>query len=509
MGCEENAYLSDVRAEPSLTGMKSLDDPQSIAAHEWRLLIGGNLVEASSGKYFATLDPSSGKEAARVPDAGAADVDRAVAAALAAFPDWRATAPRERGRLLRLLAGLLREHSEELALIDAVDGGFPVTNMKNDVQWGAELLEIFADWALELKGETIPATAEHLHYTVREPFGVVARIIPFNHPIFFAAGKIAAPLLAGNTVVLKPGDQTPLSALRMGEIFSEVLPPGVLNVLAGEGKEAGSALVRHPDVRRIAFIGSDAVGRAIQADAAAAAVKTVTLELGGKNAMIVLPDADLDQAADGVVAGMNFVGSQGQSCGSNSRLLVHRDVSDDFAAKIVDRVRQIRIGAAVDPATQMGPMVSERQLQRAVDYVDIARGEGAELLHGGSRLGECDGYFHEPTVFTGVEPRMRIAQEEVFGPLLSILSFEDPEEAVAISNGVEFGLTGSVWTNDIKQAHRIVRELEAGYVWINGSSRHFWGMPFGGVKSSGVGREESLEELLSFTQTKSVNVILD
>lgn len=484
-------------------------DPTAVADHDWRLLIGGDLAGAVSGRAFTSYDPSTGEPAATAPDAGPEDVDRAVAAARAAYPDWRARAPRERGRTLRRLADLLRDHRDELALIDAVDGGFPITNMRNDVEWGAELLEIFADWALELKGDTIPATAEHLHYTVREPFGVVARIIPFNHPIFFAAGKIAAPLLAGNTVVLKPADQTPLSALRMGEIFREALPPGVLNVLSGIGKEVGAALVRHRDVRRIGFIGSDSVGRSIQADAAASGVKTVTLELGGKNAMIVLADADLARAADGVVAGMNFVGSQGQSCGSNSRLLVHRDVADAFSQMIVDRVSRIRVGAAVDPATHMGPMVSERQLQRTVDYVEVAQREGARLLHGGSRLHQGGGYFHEPTVFVGVEQQMRIAQEEVFGPLLSVLTFDDPAAAVEIANGVDFGLTGSVWTSDVRRAHRIARELEAGYVWINGSSRHFWGVPFGGVKSSGVGREEGLEELLSFTQTKSVNVILN
>jgi len=473
------------------------------------MLIGGELVESSTGEAFASIDPSTEGELGRAPDAGKPDVDRAVRAAAAAFPSWRSTAPRERGAVLRRLASILRDHTEELARLDAMDGGFPVVNMRNDVGWGADLLELFADCALALGGETIPASAENFHFTVREPFGVVARIVPFNHPIFFAAGKIAAPLMAGNTVVLKPAEQTPLSALRMGELFREELPPGVLNVVSGKGKETGAALVAHPQVRRIAFIGSDTVGRAIQADAAAAGVKTVTLELGGKNAMIVFPDADLERAATGVVAGMNFVGSQGQSCGSNSRLLVHAEVAEDLSALIVEKVGQITLGAPLDQSTQMGPLVSEAQLERTMQYLGIARDEGAKVLYGGSRPSALKrGWYHEPTVLDGVTPEMTIANEEVFGPVLSILRFERSEQAVSVANGVDFGLTGSVWTADLDRALNTVRELHTGYIWINGSSRHFWGMPFGGMKASGVGREEGLEELLSFTETKSVNVML-
>src|SRR5882757_1560036 len=345
--------------------------PKAVSAHPWRHLIGGELVESASGMTFTTFDPATEDELAEVPDGGVLDVALAVEAASAAFPAWRDIAPRDRGRLIRQLAIALRERVEEFAFIDAVDGGFPITNMHNDVAWAAELLELFADWAIELKGETIPASGEHLHYTLREPFGVVGRIVPFNHPIFFAAGKIAAPLVAGNTVVLKPADQTPLSALRMGEVFAGLLPPGVLNIVSGQGSEVGEALVAHPEVRRLAFIGSDRVGRAIQANAAAVGVKEVTLELGGKNAMIVFPDADLDRAARGVVAGMNFVGSQGQSCGSNSRLLVHSEVADVLAERVVRLVGEIRIGSPLHSETQMGPLVSEAQLQRTERYVEL------------------------------------------------------------------------------------------------------------------------------------------
>ncbi len=478
------------------------------ADREWRMLIGGAFAPAAAS--YETLDPSTGERLASVPDGAAADVDAAVAAAKAAVPAWRATPPRERARVLRELATVLRANQQELAFLDAADGGFPITNMHNDVLWGADLLDLFADWALELGGETLPVSAEHLHYTVREPFGVVGRIIPFNHPIFFAAGKIAAPLMAGNAVVLKPADQTPLSALRMAELFNDLLPAGVLNVVTGDGPGVGRALSAHPDVRRLAFIGSERVGRAIQADAAAAGVKTVTLELGGKNAMIVLPDADLEKAAAGVVAGMNFIGSQGQSCGSNSRVLAHESIEAELVERVTAIVEGLRIGPALDPATQVGPLVSAAQLARVERYVGLGVDEGARLVTGGRRPeGRGGGWYYEPTVFAGVRPEMTIAREEIFGPVLSVMTFSETDEAVRLANDVAYGLTGSVWTRDLALAHRLVRDLEAGYLWINGSSRHFWGVPFGGTKASGVGREECLDELLSFTETKAVHVLLD
>lgn len=487
-----------------------LSDTAAVHAHQWRLLIGGELVEPSSGRFADSIDPATEETAARFPAADATDVDAAVQAARRACSSWRRMAARERGALVRALADIIRRHEDELAFLDALDGGFPITAMHNDVRRGADLLELFADWALELKGETVPASAEHLHYTLREPFGVVGRLVPYNHPIFFAAGKIAAPLVAGNAVVLKPADQTPLSALRMGELFRDALPPGVLNVVSGIGPEAGSALVAHPDVRRLAFTGSGTVGRAIQRDAAAVGVKTVSLELGGKNAMVVFGDADLERVAQGVVAGMNFIGSQGQSCGSNSRVLLHADVADEVVERVAAAVDDIRVGSPLDEATQMGPLISRQHLDRVQGYIAAGREQGAALVTGGGRPATLDrGYFLQPTVFSGVEPDMRIGREEIFGPVLSIMTWRDPDEAIALANGVDFGLTASVWTSDVKRAHSTARDLEAGYVWINGSSRHFYGLPFGGVKASGVGREESLEELFSYTQTKTINVVLD
>jgi 2-formylbenzoate dehydrogenase len=383
--------------------------------------------------------------------------------------------------------------------------------MHVDVAIAADTLRLFAGLAIELKGSTIPATAQHLHLTVREPFGLVGRIIPFNHPLMFAAGKIAAPLVAGNVVILKPPDAAPLSALRIGELFASVLPAGVLSVVSGDGPAAGRAVVRHPEIRRIGFIGSDVTGRAIQRDAADVGVKEITLELGGKNALIAFPDADPEAVAAGAVAGMNFARSAGQSCGSTSRLLLHESIADDVLERVAARMSAIRIGSPLDPATEMGTMASRAQYAKTMRYIGVARDEGAQLMTGGGRpaaLKDQPGLYVAPTLFRGVRPDMRIAQEEVFGPVLSALTWKDEDEAIRIANAVGYGLTGSVWTNDIRRAHRVAGALEAGYLWINGSSAHFTGVPFGGVKLSGVGREESLDELLSYTQLKTINVML-
>ncbi|MQA62770.1 MAG: aldehyde dehydrogenase family protein [Actinophytocola sp.] len=479
------------------------------ADHQWRLLIGGELRDPRTGRCYETQNPSTEELLAEVPDAGTADVDAAVNAASVAQESWRRLAVRDRARAVRAVADVLADNLEEFARLDAADSGCPISAMRNDVQWAIDLIELFCDWAIELKGQTVPASAENLHYTVLEPYGVVARIVPFNHPIFFAAGKIAAPLIAGNTVVLKAPDQTPLSALRLGELLREVLPAGVVNVISGVGGVAGAALVSHPRVRRIAFIGSEQTGRRIQQTAAEAGVKHVTLELGGKNAMIVRPDADPDEVAAGAVQGMNFIGSQGQSCGSTSRLLVHESLEGPVLERIRAAVEDIRLGDPLDPETQMGPLVSRPQYERVLAYIEAARADGATVLTGGGPVARFSrGWYVEPTVLTNVSPAAPIAREEVFGPVLTVLPWREEKEAIELANSVDYGLTASIWTNDLRAAHRLAREVEAGYVWLNGSSRHFWGMPFGGMKASGVGREEDLEELRSFTQVKSVHVLL-
>ncbi|MFI6698627.1 aldehyde dehydrogenase family protein [Streptomyces sp. NPDC050509] len=484
---------------------------KAVADREWLLTVGGRPRLARSGRTYSVECPATEAPIAVAPDASAEDVDQAVRVASDAGASWRALNVRERGRRLRVLAEAVREHAEELALLDALDSGNPVTAMRNDVEWGAEVIDLFADFASHLGGATIPATPENLHFTRRSPFGVVARIVPFNHPVFFAASKVAAPLMAGNTVVLKPSDITPLSALRLAEIAAGVLPPGVLTTVTGNGPAASSALVRHPLIRRIGFIGSDRVGRIIQRDAAEVGVKDISLELGGKNALIVCPDADLEAAAEGIVNGMNFAWSAGQSCGSTSRVLLHASIAGEVLPLVRDRVAAIRIGSPVDPGTQMGPLASPAQYDKARQYIDVALAEGATLLHGGRRPpGEAfaRGHYLQPTVFTDVRPGMRIEQEEVFGPVMSVLTFTDLDEAVAITNGVDYGLTASIWTRDVSTALSLADRVEAGYVWINGASRHFWGMPFGGIKSSGLGREESIEEMLSYTELKAVNVLV-
>jgi 2-formylbenzoate dehydrogenase len=407
------------------------------------------------------------------------------------------------------LARVLEENAAELALLDAIDCGNPVTAMRGDIDAAVDLVRLFAGLAIELKGETLPASADHLHLTLREPFGVVGRIIPFNHPIMFAAGKIAAPLVAGNSVLLKPPESAPLSALRMGELLAGLLPPGVLSIVVGDGPAVGQAVVRHPAVRRIGFIGSAATGQAVQRAAAEVGVKDITLELGGKNALIAFPDADPAEVAAGAVAGMNFTRSQGQSCGSTSRLLLHESIADEVIDLVVQRAAAIRIGSPLDPETEMGPLSSRAQYEKTLRYIELGHTEGARLVMGGGPPpGLAQGLYVQPTLFRDVRPDMRIAREEIFGPVLCAMTWKDEDEAVRIANGVDYGLTAAVFTQDVRRAHRVAAALEAGYIWINSSARHFTGVPFGGVKLSGTGREENLGELLSYTQVKTINLML-
>ncbi|MFI1164498.1 aldehyde dehydrogenase family protein [Streptomyces sp. NPDC020801] len=472
------------------------------------MYFGGRPRLASDGGTIDAVNPATGEIIARIPNATSDDVAAAVTAAGDAFGDWRRREPQERAAPLNALADAIEAEATELAMLDVLDNGSPIREMRNDAGIAAAQLRYFAGLVLQARGETIPTSFDRVNYTLRQPYGVVGRIVPFNHPLMFAASKMAAPLAAGNTVIVKPSEHTSLSALRLAELAHEIFPPGVVNVVTGYGTTAGDALVAHPDVRRLAFIGSPDTGRAIQARAAGVNVKTVTLELGGKNPLVIFPDADLDLAITAAVRGMNFTW-QGQSCGSTSRLLVHRDVYADFIQRLATQIEALRSGAPDDPDTETGAIVNALQLDKVNRYVQIGKDEGARLVVGGNQLTGGDfaaGNFVRPALFADVRPDSRLAQEEIFGPVLAAMPFDDYEDALRIANSVRYGLTASVFTRDLATAHRFARDVEAGYVWVNDVSRHTPGTPFGGFKDSGVGREEDIEELLSYTQPKNVHV---
>ncbi len=475
-----------------------------------RMLINGDLVDSESRELLETINPATEESLGHVPAASAADVDRAVVAAEAAHPAWAALEPKERSKLVRKLAQAVRDNFDNILRIEVVDTGNTIAKMRADVATAGDTLDFYAGFATEIKGETIPASGKNLHFTIREPYGVVGRIIPFNHPIKFAANALAAPLMAGNCVVLKPPETSPLSATILGEICRQVLPPGVVNIVTGYGLPAGDAIARHPKVKRLAFTGSVPTGRAIQRAAAEGGIKHVTLELGGKNPLIAFPDMDPDKIAQIAVAGMNFAW-QGQSCGSTSRLLLHESLYKPVLERVVERVAALRLGDPLDDKSQMGPINSKRHYERVCAMVESGRAEGARLMTGGKRPNGSEfkrGYWLEPTVFADVKPSMKIAREEIFGPVLSVFSWKDENEVIALANATEYGLTASIFTNDIKTAFRAARAVKSGYVWINGASGHFYGTPFGGFKNSGLGREEGIDELLSYTEVKTVHVLL-
>jgi acyl-CoA reductase-like NAD-dependent aldehyde dehydrogenase len=482
---------------------------RTAAAADRLMLIGGEMVAASSGEWLESTNPANEEPTGRVPNAGAADVERAVAAAQAAQPGWAARSVWERAALLRKLAAAIRARGTEILDLEARDTGNTIGKLAADVQIAAGYLEYFAGLGSEIKGETVPSTAQGLHFTLREPYGVVARIVPFNHPFMFAAAHLAAPLMAGNAVVVKTPETSPLTGSLLGELCRDVLPAGLVNIVHGLGRPAGDALVRHPDVRRIGFTGSVPTGLAIQRAAAEVGVKHVTLELGGKNPFIVFPDADLDKVVEFAVAGMNFSWA-GQSCGSTSRLLLHESVYDEVVERVGARLRQLRLGDPLDPASEMGPVNSRRQYERVLGFIEAARAEGAQLVAGGRRppgAAFARGWWIEPTLYRDVQPAMRVAREEIFGPVVCALRWQDEDEAIRLANATEFGLTAAVWTRDLQTAMRTMRRIAAGTVWINWAGQHFVGTPFGGWKDSGLGGEECLEELLSYTQLKAVHVL--
>jgi betaine-aldehyde dehydrogenase len=402
----------------------------------------------------------------------------------------------------------LRANADELAMLDAANCGNPIREMRRDAVVAAAVIEFYAGLVTELKGETIPMGEGVVNLSVREPYGVVGRIVAYNHPIMFTAGKMGPALAAGNAVIMKPPYQAPLSAYRMMELIDGILPPGVLSVLSC-GREGSEALVVHPLVPRLSLIGSVPTGRAI-ARAAAERLKHVTLELGGKNACVIYPDADIVKALKGAVDGMNFTWC-GQSCGSTSRLFLHESVYERVMTGMMEHIQLYKPGIPTEMDTTMGAVISKPQLDKVLGYVELGKKEGATLVWGGKRPDDpklANGFFVEPTVFTNVTQDMRIANEEIFGPVLSVIKWKDEEKMLEQVNAVEYGLTGSIWTTSLANAHRVANRMESGYIWVNSVSAHFLGASFGGYKQSGIGREEGYDELLSYSQVKNINITL-
>ena len=474
------------------------------------MLIGGEMTAGQNEGWIDSVNPSNEEVIGRVPAGSAKDVESAVAAAAEAQKSWKEKSIFERGMMLRQLAAEFRARADEILHMEASDTGNTIGKLGGDVQIAAGYLEFFAGLASEMKGESVPATPNNLHFTVREPYGVVGRIVPFNHPFMFAGAHIAAPLVAGNTVVLKTPEQSPLTGSLLGEMCQKILPPGVVNIVSGYGMPVGDTLVRHPLVHRIGFTGSVPTGLAIQRAAAETSVKHVTLELGGKNPMIVFPDADKDKVVEAAIAGMNYSWA-GQSCGSVSRLLLHESLHDEVVDRLQAEVEALKIGDPLDPTSDMGPVNNEAHFERVLGFIDTASREGARLVSGGERPEGAQfekGYWVKPTLFADVTMDMTIGREEVFGPIQSILKWRDQDDVIEMANNSEFGLTAAVWTHDLNTAMKTARALDTGYVWINGVAQHYVGTPFGGRKNSGLGGEECLEELLSYTQNKAIHVML-
>lgn len=467
------------------------------------LLIGGRWRAARSARYFETVNPATEEVIARVAEAGAPDIDAAVTAARAALQgEWGHRRAAERGETLLRLAELIRQNQDELVELESLDSGKPVSSIRRqDLPAVLDTLTYYAGWADKINGQLIPARPDALTYTVREPVGVVGAIIPWNFPLMIGMWKLAPALACGCTVVLKPAELTPLTALRIGELaLTAGFPAGVLNVVPGFGKTAGAALVDHPDVDKITFTGSPAVGRQILRSAAGN-LKRVTLELGGKSANIIFPDADLEAAVKAAASGIFF--NTGQVCSAGSRILVHADIYDDVVERLVARAKSIRVGDPKDVSTSMGPLVSQVQMDRVLDYIEIGKREGARLVTGGTRVGTT-GFFVSPSVFADVEHQMRISQEEIFGPVASVIRFSDEEDAIRVANGTKYSLAAGVWSADITRVHRFVRHLKAGTVWANTFGPTDVRLPWGGNRDSGFGREHGDVAIENFTEPKAV-----
>jgi len=475
-----------------------------------KILIDGKWVDAVSGKTFATLDPSTEEPLVQVAEGDKQDVDLAVKAARRAFENgpWRTMTASERGRAIWKLADLMEQHLEQFAELETLDNGKPISVARAaDVPLAVDLFRYMAGWTTKIEGATIPISvpytpgAKYLSYTLREPVGVVAQIIPWNFPLLMAAWKLGPALATGCTVVLKPAEQTPLSSLLLGELALEAgIPAGVLNIVTGFGETAGAALAAHPDVDKVAFTGSTEVGKLVL-QAAAGNLKKVSLELGGKSPNVVFSDADIDTAVKGAASAIFF--NHGQCCCAGSRLYVENNIFDQVVEGVSQQAKKIRVGAGMDPKTQMGPLVSHEQLQRVCGYMESGLTEGAKAVTGGKRAG-TKGYFVEPTVLVNTNPKMKVVQEEIFGPVVTAIPFKDAEDVVSSANDTVYGLAAGIWTKDISKAHQLAAQLKAGTVWINCYNIFDAALPFGGYKQSGWGREMGKDVLELYTEVKAV-----
>ena len=474
-----------------------------------KLLIGNQWIPSESGKTFPTFNPATGEEIAQVAEADAADVTKAVKVARNAFEHgpWRKTSASERGRLLNRLADLMERNGEELAVLETLDNGMPLTVARSvALPLALGLFRYYAGWADKNQGKTIPVNGDYFCYTMHEPVGVCGQITPWNFPLLMYAMKLGPALATGNTIVLKPAEQTPLTALRIGELVVEAgFPPGVVNMLPGYGPTAGAAIANHMDIDKIAFTGSGEVGHLIMEAAGRSNLKRVSLELGGKSPNIVFADADMDQAIEGCHFALFF--NQGQVCCAGSRLYVEERAYDEFVEKSVARAQRRTVGDPFDASTEQGPQIDRTQFEKVMSYIDAGKHEGAELLTGGKRVGDR-GHFIEPTVFANVQDDMKIAREEIFGPVMSIIKFRNLDEVIERANKTTYGLAAAVWTRDIGKAHAIANSVRAGTVWVNCFDVFDAAAPFGGFKQSGIGREMGEYGLQQYTEVKTVTVKL-
>lgn len=487
-------------------------DPIStyVGSQDFKMLIGGKFVDSADGGTREVYNPSTGDTLTQIPLATAADVQAATTAALEAQPAWEALGIAGRAACFERFKELIHASRERLAMLDAIDCGNPVKAMRIDVDICDAYLDGWPAFARSLTGDVIPASPGNLHYTAHRPYGVVGRITAFNHPVMFAITRSLPSLITGNTLVMKPSDETSLSALALAELFNEAFPPGVVNIVTGNAA-TGDAIVTHPKIKRLAFTGSVSTGLIIQRRAAESGhVKHLSLELGGKNAMVVFPDVDLEAAVEGAIYGMNLDVCQGQSCGSNSRILVHGKIYDEFVSRMAAELDTYRVGVAYDEATDVGPVASKGHWSRVNGFIESGVAEGATLVRGGGRPGglPAGGNFIDPALFADVTLDMKIGSEEIFGPVMSVFRWDDYDTMIAEANALDLGLTASVWTNDLAIAHKTADALDAGYVWVNDSTRHYFGTPFGGTKNSALGREESKDELLTFLEQKVVHTRL-